>query len=747
MSFDDMKIRWKITLGMLAVFAAVLVLGGKMLYSLDRITQAFSAYQMAAHEAENAVAVKAEIQTFVGLAKEYVARNTEARYEKALQEFDLLSDAVGKAAEEGDGRFAEAARAAQSKLAPVLSEFKDFSVFRQRRNDVVETELPALTDRVTSALEAAIASAANEDDRAALRTSLVDTLRAKDHMNRYMFRFNEDELERARTFLTAASDALPGTRAEDPRAGIGTASAMLDEVAEIVAQERGAVASLIDVQVRALLDSAQTMTDIAHDIEEQQSAALLSEKTSAIFTASIVFVLAVVFAVATIVLLDFKVAKPLRNMVFLMGRVAREDPDVTIPDLTRKDEIGDIARALADFDKTGRERRALEEAQLESRAQARRRQDEMDQMVAMFGKSVTHVLKNMRQASEGMGTASKSMLEAAKNNVQQAENVSDSVNRTAESSRGAAAAAEEMSSSIEEIGSQISRASTMSSEVADVAEDVQSKIEQLSVSADQISQVVDSIRAISEQTNLLALNATIEAARAGEAGKGFAVVASEVKQLANQTTLATEEVSTAVTAVRASSDEAIEASQRIKTAIDALDSVAQSVASATVEQQAATGEIARAVQTVSQENDGIMREVDGVRVSGSNTRSLSEEVGGAASLLSEETGLFSDEVMNFLDGLGRSEVRESIERHKVNLQAVIADNVTQYSVTISEMTPAAVLATGAKLPAAGARVTCDIPGLGAVRGRVADITGDKVSIQLPLDTASVEKTAHFLKVA
>ncbi len=444
MSFQNMKIRWKITLGMLLVLCAVVALGGKTLYSLDRITNAFTRYQSAAQQAEKATAIKAEIQTFVGLAKEYVARNTVARYEKTLEEFTRLSDVVSEVASGSSGRFAKAAREAQSQLQPVLTEFKDFAVYRQRRNDVVETELPALTDQISSRLEDWTAKSNSEEERTALQQGLLHTLRAKDHMNRYMFRFEVGELDRARNYLSAAGQALTNTAAHNQIPDIESAAAMLEEVSKIVAQERAAVASLIDVRVGALLDSAKAMTEVAHAIEKEQSTALLGEKASATFTAVVVFVVALLFASAAIMLLDHNVAKPLRNMVGLMRRLAREDPDVTIPTLLRQDEVGDIARALATFEKAGRERRALEAAQLEGRAQARKRQDEMDQMVAMFGKSVTHVLNNMREASEGMGTASESMLEAAKNNVTQAENVSDSVNRTAESSRGAAAAAEEM---------------------------------------------------------------------------------------------------------------------------------------------------------------------------------------------------------------------------------------------------------------------------------------------------------------
>ena len=122
-----------------------------------------------------------------------------------------------------------------------------------------------------------------------------------------------------------------------------------------------------------------------------------------------------------------------------------------------------------------------------------------------------------------------------------------------------AAGSEEMGASIREIAQNATEAARVAAQAVEVADATNATVAKLGESSAEIGNVVKVITSIAEQTNLLALNATIEAARAGEAGKGFAVVANEVKDLAQETARATEDITRRVEAIQADTGGAVEA--------------------------------------------------------------------------------------------------------------------------------------------------------------------------------------------
>tara|TARA_R110001592_G_scaffold292639_2_gene562150 strand:- start:6316 stop:8721 length:2406 start_codon:yes stop_codon:yes gene_type:complete len=207
--------------------------------------------------------------------------------------------------------------------------------------------------------------------------------------------------------------------------------------------------------------------------------------------------------------------------------------------------------------------------------------------------AVTELAGNLAQ---NVLTTAESMVKGTEQSSNRSVNVADLAQETLDRITAVAAATEELASSVGEVESQVNRSADVARAAVQRANDANDKVTGLADAAKRIGNVVELIRDVAEQTNLLALNATIEAARAGDAGKGFAVVASEVKNLANQTTKATEEISSQIIAVQNETEESVKAIQEIAQVIRDIDSITSEVRSAIEQQTEATREISANVQ-------------------------------------------------------------------------------------------------------------------------------------------------------
>ena len=158
-----------------------------------------------------------------------------------------------------------------------------------------------------------------------------------------------------------------------------------------------------------------------------------------------------------------------------------------------------------------------------------------------------------------------------------------------------ATAAEEMSATIHEIAGNTDKTREVTQRAVAKATSASERVDKLGVAAREIGKVTEAITAISSQTNLLALNATIEAARAGEAGRGFAVVANEIKELANQTATATDEIRQRIEGIQSSTSATVEEIAQVMAVIGEVRDFVSTIAAAVEQQSAATREIAENV--------------------------------------------------------------------------------------------------------------------------------------------------------
>ncbi|MGC9666992.1 methyl-accepting chemotaxis protein [Planosporangium sp. 12N6] len=218
----------------------------------------------------------------------------------------------------------------------------------------------------------------------------------------------------------------------------------------------------------------------------------------------------------------------------------------------------------------------------------------------------------LASASEELSAASQQIAAGAEETSVQAGTVSAAAEQVSRNVQTVSVASEEMGSSIREIAGSAAEAARVAESAVSAAQSANSIVSQLGRSSVEIGNVVKVITSIAEQTNLLALNATIEAARAGEAGKGFAVVASEVKDLAQETAKATEDISRRIDAIQDDSEAAVQAIAQIGDVIETINNHSTTIASAVEEQTATTGEIGRNVTEAATGSAEIASNITGV---------------------------------------------------------------------------------------------------------------------------------------
>ena len=249
--------------------------------------------------------------------------------------------------------------------------------------------------------------------------------------------------------------------------------------------------------------------------------------------------------------------------------------------------------------------------------------------------SLLTISQKMSQGADSMSDRSDSVASAAEEMNSNMSSVAAAVEQSATNINMVSAAAEEMTSTINEIAQNTENTRATSNRAVERTKKASANIQNLSASAQVIGKVVETITDISEQTNLLALNATIEAARAGEAGRGFAVVAGEIKNLAQLTAQATQEIKEKIGNIQDSTKDAVSEVQEIAAAINSVNEMVDTVAAAVEEQSATTKEIAA---NVSQAAIGIQEVTENV----SHSSTVADEIAKDIAEVNQSSTQMSD---------------------------------------------------------------------------------------------------------
>ena len=324
--------------------------------------------------------------------------------------------------------------------------------------------------------------------------------------------------------------------------------------------------STIDPLVATMRDAVDALAASAADEARAASDGVAASYRSARTLVISLIIASLLIGVAGAVGIARMITRPLARCVAVLERVGGGDLTARTG-LTGRDEVGRLAIAV----------------------------DATAGSVGTMVREVTDSANHVAAASEELTSVSTEMSVHAEATSAQAGSVSISSERVSRNVQTVAAGAEEMGASIREIAGNAIEAAKVAAEAADTASRTNEIVSQLGRSSTEISSVVKLITSIAEQTNLLALNATIEAARAGEAGKGFAVVATEVKDLAQETAKATEDISRRIGAIQNETEQAIVAISEISEVTARINDYTSTIAAAVEQQTATTAEMARNV--------------------------------------------------------------------------------------------------------------------------------------------------------
>lgn len=402
--------------------------------------------------------------------------------------------------------------------------------------------------------------------------------------------------------------------------------------------------------IKNLSEISAAKSEDAHQNLEDATASAKHEK---IIIGSLL-ALAILLSIGVIAIVNKSINDPITNLKNALADLAAERLDTKVHNTDYTNEIGQMAKAVAELQISLQHAAKMAEAERENNRVAAETTKEIGGIISAaaggdftaavkvegkegffldISKQVNQLIETSRNAfkaisknatslsaaSEELSAVSTQMSSNAEETNAQAGSASSAATQVSTNMQTVATGVEELSVSIREISSNAIEASAVATQAVNEARMTGDTMTKLGISSQEIGSVLKVISSIAEQTNLLALNATIEAARAGELGKGFAVVANEVKELAGQTSRATEEIGGNIANIQRDVQGAIDSITAISGIINKINDISGIIASAVEEQAATANEIGRSVAEAAMGSTEIARNIDSVSTVSRNT--------------------------------------------------------------------------------------------------------------------------------
>jgi len=351
---------------------------------------------------------------------------------------------------------------------------------------------------------------------------------------------------------------------------------------------------------------------------------------------AVTIVCGIVLGALNFALTRLQVGGRITAMKEVMATLADDREVGVVPCADNADVFGDMSRAISVF------REQVEQKRLEVQRRSEQAQhikdekaQEREALVYDFEASVKSAMDEAQKDTRSLQDAARAMGESAESSLAQAHSAIELSDAATQGVGAVAVAAESMTENVRALSARIRRSSDMSQEAVQRVSQADTMVTELGKATARIESVAELIIDIADQTNMLALNATIEAARAGDAGKGFAVVAGEVKNLANQTAKATDEITAHISSIRDAGNRARAAMVAVTEAIEEISTISTEVTQATESQNASIAEISVNARETSDATG--------------QTLSYIREVGEAI----EQTGFAAHEMLATVDDLAR----------------------------------------------------------------------------------------------